>query len=382
VKEVSLESGDWSVLRDLVMPIDYFAASSAEPDAPSRPMYSRAVASAPPPPSQLQAPAEQHPELDAALRELNFHIYSPKMRLLVERAAIVAGCDEATLIHGETGTGKELVAKLVHRLSPRRNHKMVTLNCGAIPQDLAESQLFGHVRGGFTGAVTDRQGVFEAAHGGTLFLDEIGELAPACQAKILRAVQFGEFEKVGSAKTIRVNVRVIAATHRNLKKEIAKGGFRNDLYQRLNILGLEIPPLRERSSEIPELAVALLKDINARRQQARQISKEGLRRLELHEWPGNVRELDAALRRSVAFATGPVLRPEDILIDNSSPSTDPFRSLPEPTPDFKLERFLEQARAHLILRALEKAGGNQTAAAALLGISKQAVSKFISDNRR
>jgi DNA-binding NtrC family response regulator len=195
-------------------------------------------------------------------------------------------------------------------------------------------------------------------------------------------VQFGEFEKVGSAKTIRVNVRVIAATHRNLKKEIAKGGFRNDLYQRLNILGLEIPPLRERSSEIPELALALLKDINARRQQARQISKEGLRRLELHEWPGNVRELDAALRRSVAFATGPVLRPEDILIDNSSPSTDPFRSLPEPTPDFKLERFLEQARAHLILRALEKAGGNQTAAAALLGISKQAVSKFISDNRR
>ena len=238
------------------------------------------------------------------------------------------------------------------------------------------------MRGGFTGAVTDREGVFEAAHGGTLFLDEIGELTPACQAKILRAVQFGQFERVGSAKTLRVDVRVIAATHRNLRKEIAKGGFRNDLYQRLNILALEVPPLRERSGEIAELALALLKDINARRQRPRQISKEGLRRLELYAWPGNVRELDAGLRRSVAFATGPVLRPEDILIDSSSPTTDPFRSLPEPGPDFRLEGFLDQARAHLILRALEKAGGNQTAAASLLGISKQAVSRFVADNRR
>ncbi|MDR3701077.1 MAG: RNA repair transcriptional activator RtcR family protein [Candidatus Sulfopaludibacter sp.] len=394
VKEVSLEGGDWSVLRDLVMPIDYFTTSVPDGAAPlqsripdkrgdlERPLFSRVIPCAPPPAAAPEPEAAPHPELDAALSELSFHIHSPKMRLLAQRAAIVAECDEATLIHGETGTGKELVAKLVHRLSPRHTHKMVTVNCGAIPQELAESQLFGHVRGGFTGAVTDREGVFEAAHGSTLFLDEIGELTLACQAKILRAVQFGEFEKVGSAKTVRVNVRVIAATHRNLKKEIAKGAFRNDLYQRLNILGLEIPPLRERSGEIPELALAILKDINARRQQPRQISKEGLRRLELYEWPGNVRELDAALRRSVAFASGPVLRPEDILIDSSSPTTDPFRTLPEPGPGFSLEHFLDQARAHLILRALEKAGGNQTSAAAMLGISKQAVSRFIADNRR
>jgi DNA-binding NtrC family response regulator len=387
VKEVSLDRGDWSVLRDLVMPVDYFAAPGSELDTPAysrtsrHPMYERAVASARPPEAEAEPTAELHPELDAALCELNFHIYSPVMRLMVQRAAVIAGCDEATLVRGETGTGKELVAHLVHRLSPRRHHKLVTVNCGAIPQELAESQLFGHVRGAFTGAVQDREGVFEAAHGGTLFLDEIGELTLSCQAKILRAVQFGEFERVGSAKTVRVDVRVIAATHRNLAEDIAKGTFRNDLYQRLNILPLEIPPLRERSGEITHLALALLKDINARRQQPRQISKEGLRRLELYAWPGNVRELDATLRRSVAFAMGPVLRQEDILIDNAAPASDPFRSLPEPSPDFRLEHFLDQARAHLILRALEKAGGNQTAAAALLGISKQAVSKFLADNR-
>jgi len=384
VKEVSLDGTEWRVLRDLVMPLDYFAASEFVPVAPlfsierrkRRDLMADVCLSV----VQDQDP-DPHPELDSALRELNFHIYSPKMQLVVQRAAVISECDEATLIRGETGTGKELVAKLVHRLSPRRQHKMVTVNCGAIPPELAESQLFGHVRGAFTGAVTDRQGVFEAAHGGTLFLDEIGELALTCQAKILRAVQFNEFEPVGSQKTVRVNVRVIAATHRNLTSEITKGAFRNDLYQRLNILPLEIPPLRERPGEIAHLALALLKDINARRQQPRQISKEGLRRLELYPWPGNVRELDATLRRSVAFAAGPILRPEDILIDNDACAVDPFRSLPEPGPEFRLERFLVQARAHLILRALEKAGGNQTSAAAMLGISKQAVSKFLADNR-
>ncbi len=387
VKEVSLEGSNWSVLRDLVMPEEYFAAMQAPPATavPSKRLgllFSRGPSA--PPALEIEAAVipEPQPELEAALRELNFHIHSPKMRLLVQRAATVATCDEATLIHGETGTGKELVARLVHRLSPRSHRKMVTMNCGAIPEDLAESHLFGHVRGAFTGAVADREGVFEAADGGTLFLDEIGELKPACQGKILRAVQFGEFERVGSTKTIRADVRVIAATHRNLAEEIAKGAFRLDLYQRLNILVLQIPPLRERPGEIVPLALALLKDINARRQQPRQISKEALRRLEQHAWPGNVRELDSALRRSVVFSTRPVLQPEDILIDSGVTMPDPLRSLPEPHPDFKLETFLEQARAHLILRALEKAGGNQTAAAALLGISKQAVSKFLADNRR
>jgi len=373
----------------LVMPRDYFVASKLQVAAPrfSRRLFSRnkeeerhlEVAGSTI--RGMEDAPDPHPELDSALRELNFHIYSPQMQLMVERAAVIAECDETTLIRGETGTGKELVAKLVHRLSPRHHHRIITVNCGAIPQELAESQLFGHVRGAFTGAVTDRQGIFEAAHGGTLFLDEIGELALACQAKILRAVQFNEFEPVGSTKTIPVNVRVIAATHRNLSGEITKGAFRNDLYQRLNILPLEIPPLRERPGEIAPLALALLKDINARRQKTRQISKEGLRRLELYPWPGNVRELDATLRRSVALATGPVLRPEDILIDNEASPADPFRSLPEPNPEFMLEHFLDQARAHLILRALEKTGGNQTAAAALLGVSKQAVSKFPADNR-
>jgi transcriptional regulator with AAA-type ATPase domain len=377
VREVSLDSDDWDELRDLVMPVDYFRHPGAAADeAPDFCLSSRMTAA----PCLFPEP-ESHPELEPALRELNFHIHSAKMQALAERAAIVADCDEATLILGETGTGKELVARLVHRLSPRRNRDIVTVNCGAIPQELAESHLFGHVRGAFTGAVADREGVFQAANGGTLFLDEIGELAPPCQAKILRAVQFGEFERVGSHKPTRVDVRVIAATHRRLPEEVAKGAFRHDLYQRLNILSLEIPPLRERPGEIVPLALALLKDINSRRQKPRQISKEALRRLEVHTWPGNVRELEATLKRSVAFAAGPVISAEEVLIDSPVRSNDPLTMLPEPGPDFKLERFLEQARAHLIQCALEKAGGNQSAAATLLGISKQAVSKFVAGNR-
>lgn len=387
VKEVSLEAGDWGALRDLLMPLSYYdRTGSAPPREISRnrseePEISIAFSSAPSPIVPTAPLREPHRELDAALQELGFHIHSPKMRLLVQRAAVVASCDETALIYGETGTGKELVARLIHRLSPRSHRKIVTVNCGAIPQELAESHLFGSVRGAFTGAVTDREGVFEAANSGTLFLDEIGELAPSCQAKILRALQFGEFERVGSNKTVRVDVRVIAATHRNLAEEVGKGGFRHDLYQRLNILTLEIPPLRDRPGEIVPLALALLKDINSRRQQPRQISKEALRRMELHPWPGNVRELDATLRRSVVFAAGPVLGAEDILIDPGAAQSDPFLSLPEPGPNFKLEHFLDQARAHLILRALEKSGGKQAAAAALLGISKQAVNQFLADKR-
>jgi transcriptional regulator with GAF, ATPase, and Fis domain len=323
---------------------------------------------------------EPHPELEAALQQLKFHVHSPRMKALVEKAAVVAHCDEATLILGETGTGKDLVARLVHRLSPRRHNKMVTVNCAVIPQELAESHLFGHNCGAFTGAVKDRQGVFEVAHGGTLFLDEIGELTLACQAKLLRALQFGEFERLGSTKTTRVDVRVISATHLNLVAGIANGAFRNDLYQRLNILPLNIPPLRERPGEIANLVPALLRDINAGRQNPKQISIEGLRRLEAYSWPGNIRELDAVLRRSVVFSKGPFLGPEEILIDNHDPAT--LFSLPEPAPDFKLDRFLGQVRADLILRALEKTGGNQTAAAALLGISKQAVGQFLADKRR
>lgn len=259
---------------------------------------------------------------------------------------------------------------------------MVVVNCGAIPQELAESHFFGHVVGAFTGAVKEREGVFEAANSGTLFLDEIAELTLACQAKLLRVLQFGDFEPLGSVKTIRVDVRVIAATHRNLPKEIANGAFRNDLYQRMNVLSLDIPPLRDRPGEIARLALSLLRDINARRQHPCQISTEGLKRLEAHSWPGNVRELDAVLRRSVAFATRGILDPEDILIESSAQTSDPFSCMPEPGPGFRLDRFLDKVRAHLILRALERSGGSQTAAAALLGLSKQAVSQFLSDKRR
>ena len=182
------------------------------------------------------------------------------MRLLVETVEQVAGCNEATLIQGETGTGKELVARLVHRLSPQRNKKMVNVNCAAIPADLAESQLFGHLRGAFTGATADREGLFEAANGrNALSWTRSASSSQACQAKMLRALQFGEFERLGSTKTIHVTVRVLAATNRKLAEEVAKGTFRGDLYHRLNILPLEIPPLRERAGEIVPLALRATK---------------------------------------------------------------------------------------------------------------------------
>lgn len=382
VKEVSLDQGDWSVLRDLVMPLNYWVPMLHRLNRFSAGPLWRISAKARAAREEPEPELERHPELEAALQELNFHIHSPKMKVLVERAAVVAGCDETTLIRGETGTGKDMVARLVHRLSPRRHRKMVVVNCAAIPQELAESHFFGHVVGAFTGAVKEREGVFEAANSGTLFLDEIAELTLACQAKLLRVLQFGDFERLGSAKTIRVDVRVIAATHRNLPKEIANGAFRNDLYQRMNVLSLDIPPLRDRPGEIARLALSLLRDINARRQHPCQISTEGLKRLEAHSWPGNVRELDAVLRRSVAFATRGILDPEDILIESSAQTSDPFSCMPEPGPGFRLDRFLDKVRAHLILRALERSGGSQTAAAALLGLSKQAVSQFLSDKRR
>ncbi len=368
VKEVRLDSEDWDSLRDLVMPTQYFQQQQMAPaQAASRSF--RVIPAAP--------AAAPFPGLEETLQELGIFIASALLRDAAERAAIAADSRLPVLLLGETGTGKELFAKLVHRMSPRRDLPMVAVNCAAIPKELVESHLFGHVKGSFTGAVLDQKGKFEQAHGSTLFLDETGELPLEAQAKLLRVVQDGEVEPVGSNKSRKVDVRIVAATNRDLQQEIACGRFREDLYYRLEVVQIRLPSLRERRNEIPKLAVALLKQINQRRQRPRQLSKAALQRLEQHDWPGNVRELANVLERSVLYSQSDAMAPEDLLIVEKPRGGDSLAALPNPEAGFSLEDFLGQARRQLILRALEKSNGNQSAAAELLGISKQAVSKFL-----
>jgi DNA-binding NtrC family response regulator len=370
VKEVDLEGGEWDVLRDLVMPQEFFESRiekkvlfrlPARPEAPAAELAAAAPTS----------------ELEAALNELGLFVGSAKLRLEVERAAVAAGVDAPVLITGETGTGKELFARLVHRLSARAGRPLVAVNCATL-HDLAESKLFGHVKGAFTGAVADAVGCFDQADGGTLFLDEIGELPLEAQAKLLRALQQREVQPLGSKKPHKVDARIIAATNRDLQAEVKAGRFREDLYYRIEVVQLRLPPLRERREEIPHLALAILRQLNAQRDRETQISKKALRRLEEHAWPGNVRELENVMRRSVLYAPEDVLHPEDLLITEPCESgADPLAALPDPVEGFSLEDFLAKARRQLMLRALAKCGGNQSRAAALLGVSKQAVSKFV-----
>ncbi|MBZ5585561.1 MAG: sigma 54-interacting transcriptional regulator [Acidobacteriia bacterium] len=385
VRQVRLDSAEWSGLRDLVMPREYFAPRAPRPRALSsdaavsvrrggeeeQTLYSNALLSAAPEP---EAP---YPELDAALLELGIFVGSAVLRDAAERAAIAAGCDLPVLLLGETGSGKEMFARLIHRLGPRRHGEMVAVNCAAIPKDLVESHLFGHVKGAFTGALADAPGKFQRAHGGALFLDEIGELPLEAQAKLLRVLQDHRVERVGSHRAETVDVRIVAATNRDLALEIAAGRFREDLYYRLEVVQIRLPPLRERRQEIPHLALALLQKINQRRRQPRRLSKEALLRLERHGWPGNVRELSNVLERSVLYARTDVLAASDLIIAEKPASADPLSQLPEPADGFSVEGFLAQARKQLFLRALAKANGNQSEAADLLGVTKQAVSKFV-----
>jgi formate hydrogenlyase transcriptional activator len=227
---------------------------------------------------------------------------------LMQQVAAVAVSDATVLIRGETGTGKELVARALHARSPRSKLPLVKVNCGAISAGLVESELFGHTKGAFTGALQKRVGRFELAHGGTIFLDEVGELPLDTQVKLLRVLQEGEFEPVGTSQSVKVDVRVIAATNRNLEEAIATNKFRADLYFRLNVIPLEIPPLRERRSDIPELLLYFM-DRFARKagKQVRGISTAGLEAATSYDWPGNVRELSNVVERAVVLSRGPLL---------------------------------------------------------------------------
>ncbi len=312
---------------------------------------------------------------------------SPEVQNIYQIIETVADTPSTVLITGESGTGKELVAKALHEHSGRRDRPFIKINCAAIPKDLMESEMFGYEKGAFTGAASTKPGRFELADGGTLFLDEIGEIPVEMQVKLLRAIQESEFERVGGLATIKVDVRLITATNRDLEKETKAGNFREDLYYRLNVVPLRIPPLRERRHDIPLLAEHIVEKFNERLSKAiRRISPEALVKLQAYEWPGNIRELENVLERTILFCSTDCIEvrdlPEDQLtsIGDSPPASaavangvpaEPF------TGDASLKDIV-RARAseverELITQALDETGGNVTQAAKLLKISRKSL---------
>jgi DNA-binding NtrC family response regulator len=286
---------------------------------------------------------------------------------LVER---IARTTSTVLVHGESGTGKELIARAIHFASPRATRRFLSINCGALPENLLESELFGHERGAFTGAVREKKGLFQEADRGTLFLDEIGELTPPMQVKLLRALQEKTVRKVGGNQEEPVDVRVITATNQNLESRLATGEFREDLYYRINVLPIHLPPLRQRREDIPLLVDFFLQKYSRQMDlPTRQISIEAMRLLEGYDWPGNVRELENVIERALALSHAETISTRDLpsqLLNNRRSSLD-LAELPEEGLD--LEAHLEDIRAQLMAQALERAGGVQTQAAELLRMS-------------
>lgn len=319
------------------------------------------------------------PALDVAavLSELGLVADHPRMIKALEVAAALAPSAVPILISGATGTGKELLARFVHRLSGRPSEAFVPLNCASIPKELAESILFGHKKGSFTGALTDQTGKFEQADGGTLFLDELGELPLAAQAKLLRVLQDGMVEPIGARKARKVSVRVIAATNQNLAKAIRQKTFREDLYYRLNVGEIYLPALRERRSDIPKIALHVLDRINTTLRKPKRLSQAALARLQGQAWPGNVRDLQNVIERSARLTREEVIDASDLIISEPIAVDDPLSTLPEPAEGFSMEEFLSSARKQLVLKAMDAAGGNQSEAARLLGVSPQAVHKYL-----
>jgi len=297
--------------------------------------------------------------------------HSPAWELALARARQAAATDADVLIEAESGTGKELVARLIHRLSRRKAGPLVALNCTAFPETLLESELFGHARGAFTGAVGARPGKFETASGGTLLLDEVGEMPLALQPKLLRALQEREFDRLGSNQTVRVDIRVIATTNRLLETAVAEGRFRADLYYRLNVIPLSLPPLGERAGDIRELAEHFAR-LYAAPGNTPRLSRELLVRLETHPWPGNVRELANFVRRAVALSGGAEIGVEAFDHGKSRPSANPASRPPQP-PEWKPGLSLGEMERQLFAMTLDATGGNRARAAELLGVSLRTV---------
>ena len=295
----------------------------------------------------------------------------PRMVELYKMISRVAAVDSSILITGESGTGKELVARTIHYNSPRANKPFVAINCGAIPEELLESELFGHVKGSFTGAIAHKSGLVEVASGGTVFLDEVAEMSPALQVKLLRFLQDHRFRRVGGTDDIEVDIRTIAATNKDPGQLIRMGAFREDLYYRLNVISIEMPPLRERREDIPLLAANFLSVFAARAgRNAMRIAPEAMEILTAYAWPGNVRELENVMERAVALAATDEVHPENLPPNVMQPAA---ASLPQkwevPPEGLNLEEVIAQIEQALLKDALAKADGVQTRAAQLLGIN-------------
>jgi transcriptional regulator with PAS, ATPase and Fis domain len=299
---------------------------------------------------------------------------SQRMRIVRAMIAKLANSNSTVVITGESGTGKELAARAIHELSPRRHGCFVPVNCGAIPEELLESELFGHVRGAFTGAVNARQGRFQLAHGGTLFLDEIAEMSPKLQVKLLRVLQERQFEPVGSDNPVQVDVRVVAATNKDLRVAVREGKFREDLFYRLNVLPLELPSLRAREADMALLIRHFLTVHCLRREKAViQIDDEAMAMMEQYSWPGNVRELENLIERLVVLNEDRIVRPRDLpdyVILNAVPQHQSTARVALPSEGVDLDGILEEIENGLIHQALRRSRGNKTLAAELLKLNR------------
>jgi two-component system response regulator AtoC len=301
---------------------------------------------------------------------------SGRMTELFRTIRKIAEFKTTVLVGGESGTGKELVARAIHRLSPRAEGPFIAVNCGAIPASLLESELFGHRKGAFTDATRDRKGLFEEANGGTLFLDEIGELPLGLQVKLLRALQEEEIRRLGDTQDVKVDVRVVAATARDLAAEVKRGAFREDLYYRLNVLSIHLPPLRERREDIPLLVAHFVQRMNARMGLAvTGATPEAMRLLIESEWPGNVRELENTIERAMVLTEGTQIDVDSLPDRLRQPGGRPPSNTPVPVidDDLSIKRASRRAEEDLIRRALVRTGGNRTRAAELLEISHRAL---------
>ena len=313
---------------------------------------------------------EESAEVSSAMNPLVGN--SPKMRQIHSLINKVADSNSTILITGESGTGKELAARAIHELSPRRDQPFVPVNCGAIPEELLESELFGHVRGAFTGAVNSRQGRFQLANGGTLFLDEIGEMSPKLQVKLLRVLQERQFEPVGSDRAVQVDVRVVAATNRDLHVAVREGKFREDLFYRLNVLPVHLSALREREGDIALLVKHFLALHGLRKaKRVARVEPDAMVVLEKYRWPGNVREVENLVERLIVLNEDGVIRVNelpDYVIQNGSSNQSAGAALPVSGMD--LDRYLEKIENGFICQALERARGNKTLAANMLNLNR------------
>ncbi|MCP5819544.1 two-component system response regulator GlrR [Klebsiella pneumoniae] len=315
-----------------------------------------------------EALEQRSPATDEAWRQA-IVTRSPLMLRLLEQAGMVAQSDVSVLINGQSGTGKEIVAQAIHNASPRHDKPFVAINCGALPEQLLESELFGHARGAFTGAVSNREGLFQAAEGGTLFLDEIGDMPVALQVKLLRVLQERKVRPLGSNRDIEINVRIISATHRDLPKAMARGEFREDLFYRLNVVNLKIPPLSERTEDIPLLANHLLRQSADRHKPfVRAFSSDAMKRLMAAKWPGNVRQLVNVIEQCVALTSSPVIG--DALVEQALEGE-----------NTALPTFVEarnQFELNYLRKLLQITKGNVTHAARMAGRNRTELYKLLS----